>query len=368
MATENHAGSKEANADKKTFTKPTIGISIGDINGISFELIFKTFSDERVFNYCTPVIYASSRVANYHKKTLDYSDFNLNVVKSADKAQSDHVNIINAWQEEARVQLGHIQPEAGKLAKKSLDACVHDLSTGLLDAIVTAPSHKQTFEEDNLTGHTEYLQHYFETENTLMLMSHEQIKVGLVTTHLPIKEVAPNITNEHIQEKIEVLNHTLIRDYHYYKPKIAVLGLNPHAGDQGLIGEEDQLIVEPAVQNAYEKGVRSFGPYPADGFFGTGHFQQFEAVLAMYHDQGLVPFKALTFGEGVNFTAGLPIVRTSPAHGPGYAIAGKDVANEGSFREAVFQAVKLYQNRETSDQLNANPLSSKSLNKEPEDS
>lgn len=368
MATENQAGSTEANGEGGASSKPTIGISIGDINGINFELIFKTFSDERVLNYCTPVVYASSRVANYHKKTLNYSNFNFNNIKSADKALSNQVNLINAWQEEARVQLGHIQPEAGRLAKKSLDACVNDLSTGLLDAIVTAPSHKHTFEEENLTGHTEYLQHYFKAEKTLMLMTHEQLKVGLITTHLPVKEVASKITDEIIQEKIEVLKQTLVYDYHIYKPKIAVLGLNPHAGDQGLIGDEDQSIVEPAINKAYEKGTMAFGPYPADGFFGTGHFQQFEAVLAMYHDQGLVPFKALTFGEGVNFTAGLPVVRTSPDHGPGYAIAGKDVADEGSFREAVFQAVKLYQNRQTSDQLNANPLSSTSLNKEPEDS
>lgn len=368
MATENPKDSKEAKAEEKAFSKPTVGISIGDINGISFELIFKTFADERVLNYCTPVIYASSRVANYHKKTLGYRDFNFNVIKSADKAQSNQINLINAWQEEAKVQLGHIQTEAGTLAKKSLDACVHDLSSRLVDAMVTAPSHKHTFEEANLTGHTEYLQHYFESENPLMLMTHEHLKVGLVTTHLPVKDVASNITQEGIQEKIEVLNNTLIRDYHFYKPKIAVLGLNPHAGDQGLIGDEDQAIVEPAIQKAYEKGEMAFGPFPADGFFGTGHYKQFEGVLAMYHDQGLVPFKALTFGEGVNFTAGLPIVRTSPDHGPGYAIAGKDLANEGSFREAVFQAVKLYQNRETSKQLNSNPLSSKSLNKEPEDS
>lgn len=355
-------------ASEEEQSKSIIGITIGDINGINFELIFKTFSDERVLNYCTPIIYASTRVANYHKKTLGFSNFQFNVIKSAEKAQPNRVNLINAWQEEARVQLGHIKPEAGEFARKALDACINDLSMGLLDAMVTGPTHKQTFADTTAAGHTEYLQAYFNTPDTLMLMTHDQLKVGLVTTHIPLKQVDEAISQEAITQKLHRLNDTLVKDYQINKPKIAVLGLNPHAGDQGMIGSEEDNTITPAIEEACNNDLKAFGPFPADGFFGSKHFHHFDAILAMYHDQGLIPFKALTFGEGVNYTAGLPVVRTSPDHGPGYALAGKNQADEGSFREAVFHAVKLFKNREAYARMTANPLTNKALNKEPEHS
>lgn len=350
--------------------KPVIGISIGDINGISFELILKTFNDDRVLNYLTPVIYASTRVGNYHKKSLGYPDFHFNIIKSAEKASENKVNLINAWQEEARVQLGHIKSEAGYYAKQSLDACLHDLNLGLLDGIVTAPTNKHTFElpEGTFSGHTEYLQHQFEALDSLMLMTSEMIKIGVVTTHLPLSEVANTITKDRVYQKVELLHQSMLKDFLKNKPQIALLGLNPHAGENGLLGKEEDEVISPAIEEAQEAGYLAFGPYPADGFFGSQHFQNFDAVLAMYHDQGMIPFKALTFGEGVNYTAGLPIVRTSPDHGPGYAIAGKNEAHESSFREALFTAAKITLNRKKSAEINANPLTNSRLTKETETS
>ena len=341
-----------------TASAPVIGVSIGDINGINFELILKTFSDERVLNYCTPVIYASTRVANYHKKTLGFNDFHLNIIKSAGKASAQKVNLINVWDEEPRVQLGYIKEEAGGYAIKSLDTVVQDLQNGLLDGMVTAPLSKHTVDasEGRFSGHTEYLQRQFNTPDTLMLMNHEQLKVGVVTTHLPLNEVPENVTHKGILRKIQLLHNSLVQDFRHDKPRMAVLGLNPHAGDQGLLGDEEDRVVAPAIAEAWENNYLAFGPYPADGFFGSQTFQSFDAVLALYHDQGLIPFKALTFGEGVNYTAGLPVVRTSPDHGPGYALAGKNQADEGSFRQAIFQAVQIARNRKEYADLTANPL------------
>lgn len=337
---------------------PTIGISIGDINGINFELLLKTFTDERTLNHLTPVVYASTRVANYHKKTLGFQDFHFNIVKSAEKAAPHQVNLINIWEEDPRVQLGQIRPEAGGYALQALDACIHDLQLGLLEGLVTAPLNKHTVNgaEKAFSGHTEYLQAQFETPDTLMLMAHEHLKIGVVTTHLPLREVPEQITPARVREKIQLLHESLIQDFMHDKPKLAVLGLNPHAGDQGLLGEEDDQIIRPAIEEANAAGQLAFGPYPADGFFGSQQFRAFDGVLAMYHDQGLVPFKALAFGEGVNYTAGLPVVRTSPDHGPGYALAGKGVADEGSFREALFQAVSIVRSRATHGAITANPL------------
>ena len=347
--------------ENNTSSVPVIGISIGDINGINFELILKIFSDERVLNYCTPIIYASTRVANYHKKTLGFQDFQYNVVKGAEKASAQAVNLINVWDEAPKIQLGYIKEEAGSYALQALDATVRDLQHGLLDGMVTAPLSKHTVDANKrgFAGHTEYLQQQFDAPDTLMLMSHEQLKVGVVTTHLPLKAVSENLTQERITRKIRLLHQSLVQDFRKDKPRIAVLGLNPHAGDQGLLGEEEETIITPAINEAWEHNYLAFGPYPADGFFASQSFQAFDAVLAMYHDQGLIPFKALTFGEGVNYTAGLPVVRTSPDHGPGYALAGKNQANEGSLREAIFQAVYIARNRQEYAELTANPLSNR---------
>lgn len=356
---KNQSMAKEKQENKnQNANKPLIGISIGDINGINFELIIKTFQDERVLNYCTPIIYASSRVANYHSKALDYKNVDFNTIQSPKKANSEKLNLINAWQEEARVELGQIKEEAGKYAYQSLKACTDDLQQGLLDGMVTCPINKHTIQSQDFDfpGHTEFLEQKFGSEDTAMVMIHERIKIGVVTGHIPFNAIGEKLTQERIVRKIKTLNDALVKDFTISKPKIAVLGLNPHAGDQGLLGNEEEELITPAIEEAKSEGYLAFGPFPADGFFGSKHFLNFDGSLAQYHDQGLAPFKALTFGEGVNYTAGLPIVRTSPDHGPGYALAGKGEADENSFRQALFKAIEIIQNRRTHSEITANPL------------
>lgn len=336
-----------------------LGITIGDINGIGLEIIIKAFSDERMFKYFIPILYGSSRVLSYHKKVLQTPDFAYNIINNADYADPDICNIVNCWNDDVPVTIGRPNKEVGKYAFRSLEAATRDMKVGKLDVLVTAPLNKHIVDTKELpfVGHTEYLTQQFGDTESLMFLVSDTIRVGLVTNHVPITQVASKITKALILQKIAIMEESLRKDFAINRPKIAVLALNPHAGDNGLIGKEEQEIIIPAIKEAKEQSnVLVFGPYAADGFFGNSTYRQFDAILAMYHDQGLIPFKALSFGHGVNFTAGLSKVRTSPDHGTAYDIAGKNIASEQSFRKAIFMAKDILQNRELYQKDSANPL------------
>lgn len=323
-----------------------VGISQGDFNGIGIEVIIKTFSDPTMIELCTPVIYSSTRVLSYHKKALN-SNFNFHIARNVGDLVTHQANLINCWQEETKIELGTPSNEAGKYAFKSLDAAVKDLQDEKIDVLVTAPISKYTIKQEgfDFPGHTEYFAERFKANDVLMLMANDTLRIGTVTGHISISQVSTKLTTEAIVSKLLILNKSLQKDFGKSKPRIAVLGLNPHAGENGTMGMEEQQIITPAIQQANEKGAMAFGPYSADGFFGSGMHAKFDAVLAMYHDQGLIPFKTLAFESGVNYTAGLPIIRTSPDHGTGYDIAGKNVASENSFRSSVFMAMDIFRNR-----------------------
>lgn len=335
-----------------------VGITMGDINGVGPEVIIKTFMDNRMMQVCTPVVYGSSKVASFYRKQMNTGDFTFNIIKDASQAASKNPNMINVWDEETKVDVGEATELGGKKALQSLQATVADLKAGKIEAMVTAPINKNNIQsnEFKFPGHTEYLAEYFETKKYLMLLVNGNLRVGTVTGHIPLNEVSKAISKEKIIEKAEILNQSLIKDFGVRKPKIAILGLNPHAGDNGLLGKEEIEIISPAVQQLKEKGILAFGPYPADGFFGSGAFEKYDGVLAMYHDQGLAPFKAMSFSSGVNFTAGLPVVRTSPDHGTAYDIAGKNIASENSFREAIYLACDIVKNRKIYNEAGENPL------------
>lgn len=338
--------------------KIKIGITQGDINGIGYEIIIKTLMDNRIMEFCTPIIYGSAKVAAYHRKALDIDNFSFNNIRSAEEASEKRPNIINCLDDEIRVELGKSTNMAGEASFKALEAAVIDLSDGKIDALVTAPINKHNIQSENFrfSGHTEYLQHIFDTSEVLMLMVSELLKVGVVTGHIPVSKISENITIDKILDKLRILNHSLKQDFGIRKPKIAVLGLNPHAGDKGLLGNEEIDIIIPAIMQAGKEDILAFGPYPSDGFFGSGNYKKFDAVLAMYHDQGLAPFKALIHDEGTNYTAGLPIIRTSPAHGTAYEITGKNEAGFGSFRSAIYLACEIYKNRKLHKEINKDPL------------
>jgi len=340
--------------------KIKIGISIGDVNGIGLEVILKTLSENRILDYCTPIVYGHTKVASYHRKALGLSDFVFNVINSAEAANPKKANLINCWEEDVKIDLGVSNETGGKYALLSLEKATDDLINGHIDALVTAPINKHNIQSDtfNFPGHTEYLQQRSGSDDVLMFLISEDIRVGVVTGHIPITEVSSSISKDKIVKKLVMMNESLKKDFWIEKPKIAVLGLNPHAGDNGLLGKEEADIIAPAIQEAFDKGVICFGPYPADGFFGTGSYKQFDAVLAMYHDQGLIPFKTIAFSTGVNYSAGLKIVRTSPDHGTGYDIAGKNVADPTSFIEAVFAATHIVKNRREQEELLKNQLRS----------
>lgn len=340
--------------------KIKIGISIGDVNGIGLEVILKTLSENRILDYCTPIVYGHTKVASYHRKALGLSDFAFNVINSADAANPKKANLINCWEEDVKIDLGVSNETGGKYALLSLEKATDDLLNGNIDALVTAPINKHNIQSDtfNFPGHTEYLQERSGSDDVLMFLISEDIRVGVVTGHIPITEVSSSITKDKIVKKLVMMNESLKKDFWIEKPKIAVLGLNPHAGDNGLLGKEEADIIAPAIQEAFDKGVICFGPYPADGFFGNGGYKQFDAVLAMYHDQGLIPFKTIAFSTGVNYSAGLKIVRTSPDHGTGYDIAGKNVADPTSFIEALFAATHIVKNRREQEELLKNQLRS----------
>lgn len=327
--------------------KPLVGISIGDINGIGPEVTIKALLDNRLQKLVTPVIYAHGKVLSFYRKQLALEDFNFMQIRNIDEVHHKKINVINVLEESPEVIPGVETQEAGKMALASLDQAIKDLKDNKLDALVTAPLNKNNINtpEKKFVGHTEYLTDAFGVNNSLMFLVAEDIRVGLVTGHVSIKEVAANVTGKNITDKLNIMIKSLKDDFGIGKPRIAVLGLNPHAGEDGLLGDEEENIIKPTIREFKDKGHLVFGPYSADGFFGMMHQKKFDGVLAMYHDQGLIPFKSLAFDTGVNFTAGLPVVRTSPDHGTAYNIAGKNMADEGSMQAAIMQAYDIVRNR-----------------------
>lgn len=338
--------------------KIRVAITQGDINGVGYEVILKTFASPTMLELCTPIVYGSPKVAAYHRKSLDLPT-NFSIVNSATEAGYNRLNIVNCTDDEVKVEFSKADPEAGKAALGALEKAIEEYKAGLVDVIITAPINKHTIqsEEFSFPGHTEYVEEKLgEGAKSLMILMKDDFRVALVTGHIPLSEIASTITKELIQEKLMIFNRALKNDFGIGAPRIAVLSLNPHAGDGGLLGKEETEIITPALKEMSEKGVLCYGPYPADGFMGSGNFTHFDGVLAMYHDQGLAPFKALAMDEGVNYTAGLPVVRTSPAHGTAYDIAGKGIACEDSFRQAVYVAIDIYRNRLREKEAHANPL------------
>jgi len=337
---------------------PVIGISVGDLNGIGIELIIKTFADSRITEFCTPIVFGSNKVINFYRKLMPELNINYNNIKEITKANPKQLNIFSAWEEDVEIQPGQAEATGGKYGVLSLQAAVRALQSNEIDALVTAPLNKHTMQSGdfNFTGHTPYLKEAFKADDVVMLMVAENMKVALLTEHVAIGEVAKNITKEQIIKKINLLKNSLKKDFGIDKPKIAVLGLNPHAGDEGLVGKEEKEIIRPAVLEAKKNDCVVLGPYSADAFFARGTHEKFDAVLAMYHDQGLIPFKSLALGEGTNFTAGLPVIRTSPDHGTAFDIAGKNLADEASFRQAIFTAIDIYETRMGYAERTRNPL------------
>lgn len=339
--------------------KIKVGITHGDINGVGYEVILKTFDSEEMLSLCTPIVYGSPKVATYHRKSFECPT-NFVVKESANQAEEGVLNIVNCFGEkELKIDFAKSTEEAGNASFVALEKALDEYKEGDYDVLVTAPINKNNIQREgfHFPGHTEYIEEKVGDGNkALMILMKDSLRIALVTTHLPISQVAQAITKELIEEKISILYNSLRRDFMIDNPRIAVLSLNPHCGDGGLIGSEEQEIITPVINEMFDKGIHCFGPYAADGFFGSGNYQHFDAILAMYHDQGLAPFKALAMDGGVNFTAGLPIIRTSPAHGTAYDIAGKGIANEDSFRQAVYVAIDVARNRNRYDEAYANPL------------
>lgn len=335
---------KESKSHKQ---KPLIGITMGDINGIGPEVIIKALENSKITQHLTPIIYGSAKVLSFYRKQLDRNNFNFSPINDLSKPYHRKVNVLNCWEEVVEINPGQDNETGGKYAFKSLEAATNDLKDGKIAALVTGPINKLNIQNDNFkfAGHTEYLAEKAGSKESLMFMISDSMRVGVLTGHIPLKDVAPSITKESITKKLKMMTKSLKQDFGITKPKIAVLGLNPHAGEDGLLGQEEIDIIRPAIEEFKSKGQIVMGPYPADGFFGSGEHHKFDAVLAMYHDQGLIPFKSLTFSTGVNFTAGLPFVRTSPDHGTAYAIAGKGTADEGSMRTAIFAALDIANSR-----------------------
>lgn len=339
---ENQAHSERYNPDK-----PILGISIGDYNGIGPELILKTFQDARLFKFCTPVVYGSGKIFNFYKKYYNIEDFHYQLIRDLNEKHLKRLNVINCWEEETHVEPGIETSQAGKSAYLALKRATEDLKLGKIDALVTAPINKNNMQSEDFRfmGHTDFLAHEFQTHNYLMTFVSGNLKIAVATDHIPLSQVSTALTIPLIESKLLILEKSLRIDFGIAKPKIAVLGLNPHAGEEGLLGTEEKNVIIPALNEVRNKGIFVQGPYPADGFFGKGHEKKFDAVLAMYHDQGLIPFKSVAFDTGVNFSAGFPKIRTSPDHGTAYDIAGKNKANESSFRESVFLALQLVKSR-----------------------
>ena len=340
--------------------KPVVaGITHGDINGIGYEVIIKALSDQMINDLCIPVVYGSPKVAAYHRKALNLNNFNFNNIRTPEEAHSKKTNMINCLDDNIRVELGKSTPQGGEAAFISIEKAVDDILKGKIDVLITAPIDKHNIQSKDFQfkGHTDYLKARAGVEDVLMFMIGESLRIGVVTDHIPLRKVADLITVDVLLRKIRIMNHSLMLDFGIRKPRIAVLGLNPHAGDNSLLGSEEAEIIAPAIQLANQKdGILAFGPFPADGFFGAGSFTKFDGILAMYHDQGLAPFKALSFDSGVNFTAGLPFIRTSPVHGTAFAIAGIGEASENSFRQAIYLACDIFRNRQLYAEISKNPL------------
>ena len=336
-----------------------VGISIGDLNGIGSEVILKTFEDTRMLELCTPVIFANVKILSFIKKNLN-SEAALHGIDRIDQLVKGKINVLNVWKEGVDINFGQNDEVVGKYAIKSFVAATAALKEGLVDVLVTAPINKYNIQSEDFKfpGHTDYLDQELEG-NALMFMIQDNLRVGLLTDHIPVTDVAKHLTEKLIIQKIETINKSLKQDFNITKPKIAVLGLNPHAGDNGVIGNEEEKIIRPTIKKLFDKGIFAFGPYSADGFFGSGQYEKYDAVIASYHDQGLIPFKTLSFGAGVNYTAGLNKIRTSPDHGTAYEIAGKGIADFNSFKEAVYLAIDIYNSRNEYEVLVKNPLKTK---------
>ena len=336
--------------------KIIVGISIGDLNGIGIEVILKTFEDKRMLEFCTPVLFGATKVISFHKKAIN-SEVPIHGINSITQVAHNKINLLNIWKEDVTIQLGEATKIGGEYAAKSLEEAVNHLKDKKIDLLVTAPISKETIQSEtfNFPGHTEFLQDRLEGESLMILMT-DELKMGLITGHIPVSKVAETITPELIKKKVMLMHESLKKDFCINKPKIAVLGLNPHNGDKGIIGTEEDNMIIPTIKEIQNNGYLVFGPYAADGFFGSKAYNQFDGVLAMYHDQGLAPFKALSFGKGVNFTAGLSEIRTSPDHGTAFEIAGKGTANEDSFREALFTGLQIFKTRKEYLELTENPL------------
>jgi 4-hydroxythreonine-4-phosphate dehydrogenase len=341
-----------------------VGITHGDINGIGYEVIIKTLNEPHMLEVCTPIIYGSPKVAAYHRKALNIEGLSFNHIRNVGEAHSKRINIINCIDDNTRVELGKSTREAGESSYNALDAACIDLEKGLIDVLVTAPINKDNIQSDNFDfpGHTEFLAQRFKTNNYLMLMVSETMKMGVVTTHMPLAEVSKYITKEAVLSKLRILARTMQQDFSIPRPRIAVFGLNPHAGDNGLLGKEEIDVILPAIVQAKKEGIIALGPFPADGFFGSEDYRKYDAILAMYHDQGMIPFKLTSFEHGVNYTAGMPVIRTSPAHGTAYSIAGEDKASPESFRQAMFLAIDVFKSRKLFQEISKNPLKSYHFN------
>ncbi len=341
-----------------------IGITQGDMNGIGYEVILKTLNNKEINELCTPILYGSSKAIAYHRKALNIDDFNMVRIKTPEEANPKKSNIINCLDDNLRIELGKSTYAAGEASLKVLERATKDLRDNKLDALITAPINKHNIQSDKFQfpGHTEYLRSFFEADEVLMLMVNRFMRIGVVAGHVPIAEVASHITPENITNKINIMNNSLIRDFGIRKPKIAVLGLNPHCGDNGVIGKEEEEIITPTLEKLRNENLSVFGPFAADGFFGSENYLKFDGVLAMYHDQGLAPFKTTDLETGVNFTAGLPVIRTSPAHGTAYEIAGLNKANPSSFRHALYLAIDIYRNKNNLKQLSKDPLEPVDIN------
>jgi 4-hydroxythreonine-4-phosphate dehydrogenase len=328
--------------------RPLIGITVGDLNGIGPEVVIKALHDNRILSMITPVIYGSTRVISFYRKIMNLEDFNYSHVKGTGQFTPKVINVVNCWEDAIEITPGKASKEAGRAALLAIKQASKDLKEGLIDAVVTAPIDKNTIHSEAFPfkGHTEYFENFFGTTDTVMLMVSNKLRVGLVTEHVPIREVSQLITRERVEIKLRILEETLRKDFGISKPKIALLGLNPHASDGGLIGQEDEVVLKPLINDMRNKGKLIHGPFPADGFFAAGTHTRYDGILAMYHDQGLIPFKTFAFESGVNLTAGLPAIRTSPDHGTAYSIAGKNTASEGSMRQAIYVALDIIKTRQ----------------------
>lgn len=338
--------------------KPIIGITCGDLNGIGTELIIKTFSDNRILEHCTPIIFSSNKVINFYRKSMPEINFSFQTIKEYNRVNHKQVNLFNCWEEEVNINPGQLTLEGGKYAAISLQTAVAALKQNQIDGLVTAPIHKKNIQsaDFSFTGHTPYLKNIFGAGDVVMMLCADNFRVALVTEHVPVSVITQNISKEKILSKLQIINKSLQKDFGIEKPKIAVLGLNPHAGDEGLIGNEEETIIKPAIKEAKNNNMLVIGPYSADAFFARRSYTRFDAVLAMYHDQGLIPFKTLATGEGVNFTAGISGVRTSPDHGVAFDIAGKNIADNSSFLLAIYECIDIINRRNDYADNRSNPL------------